>query len=192
MSDKGEEICYEPKVLGERLVGADEFNRDSDPWKGRNQEAIAHGRQVYHINAQCRTCHPSYVTQEELFGMTEKVGWGYAEMKYRSQLKKSAEIKGETILPIDFLYHPIKSLRADDSAVETRRRLFRVIGSGIQGAAMPVWKGALSDEDLWSLAYYIQDIAALRDTPQGTALRRKIDDPSQKAWTPPQRAAATP
>jgi len=158
------------KSLGERIVA------EKDPWKGKDAEAIAHGEVVYHINAQCRTCHPSYITQSTMWDMSQKVGWGYAELMYRPQLKESDAFKGVKILPIDFLYHPIKSIRADDSAEDQRDRLYRVIGAGIPGAAMPTWKGALSEEDLWSLVYYVQSVADIRDTKKGRELRASLEN----------------
>ena len=45
---------------------------------------------------------------------------------------------------------------------------------------MPQWKGALPEESLWALAYFVQTLIALRDTPAGLALRRQLD--AQPPW----------
>jgi mono/diheme cytochrome c family protein len=147
------------------------------------QRAIAKGRAVYHVNAQCRTCHPAYVTQVELWDITQEIGWGYADLKYRSELKKSDVFQDVTILPIDFLFHSIKTVAQGDDPITARARLYRAIGSGIPGAAMPTWKGALSEEDLWALTYYVQDLARIRQTPEARALRHRLD--TQAPFTPP-------
>jgi hypothetical protein len=48
---------------------------------------------------------------------------------------------------------------------------------------MPQWKGALPEESLWALVYYVQSLVALRGTPAAYELRRKLE--SQPPWTPP-------
>lgn len=166
--------------LGERILPTE------DPWKGgpeKTAEAIEHGKVVYHINAQCRTCHPSYVPQKEMWDMSQKVGWGYAELKYRSELKKSDAFAGIKILPPDFLYHEIRTVIPTDSDEEARARLYRVIGSGIPGAAMPTWKDAISEKDLWALTYYVQSLASKRDTKAAREMRAALD--GQAPFTPP-------
>ncbi|MEZ4272743.1 MAG: cytochrome c [Myxococcota bacterium] len=167
VADSAQRWSKEAK-LGERIVPTE------DPWKGRAEEAIEHGKVVYHINAQCRTCHPSYITQQEMWDLSQKVGWGYAELKYRSELKASDAFAGTKILPIDFTFHRIKTLNPSDSDEEQRSRLYRVIGAGIPGAAMPTWKDAISEEDLWGLTYYIQSLAKMRDTPKIRELRASL------------------
>src|SRR5205823_1867957 len=39
-----------------------------------------------------------------------------------------------------------------------REDLYRTIGVGIGGAAMPGWKGVLEEEKLWGLVYYVQSL----------------------------------
>ena len=57
------------------------------------------------------------------------------------------------------------------------------IGAGIGGTAMPAWKGSLSEDDLWSLALYVQSVYALKDTKDGTALRKALEN--QPAFVAP-------
>jgi mono/diheme cytochrome c family protein len=37
-----------------------------------------------------------------------------------------------------------------------------VVGAGVGGTAMPTWKGALREEDLWAVARYVEGVAAQR------------------------------
>jgi mono/diheme cytochrome c family protein len=178
VAEDGSVSCYREQKLGERIEAP------RDPWIGREEEAIETGLATYHVQAQCRKCHPAYVTEEKLWDITRGGNeWAFSKLTYRPALKTSKAFKGVTILPIDFLYHPIKNLRSDDTPVQQRALLFRLIGSGINGAAMPAWKGSLSDEQIWSLAYYIQDLYSKRGSAQAFELRHLLDN--QKAFVPP-------
>ncbi len=87
------------------------------------------------------------------------------------------------MLPPDFLFHRTKTVFDVGALVEGRRYseadqredLYRVIAAGVGGAAMPTWKGALSEENLWALAYYVQSLIRLRDTEEGRALRARLE-----------------
>ena len=52
--------------------------------------------------------------------------------------------------------------------------LFRVIGAGIPGTAMPQWFGSVSDSDLWAMAHYVQSLISATDTSAATDLRSKM------------------
>jgi mono/diheme cytochrome c family protein len=160
-----------------------------DPWKGREEEAYKLGEKIYHLSgvemdpatqqprmvmAGCIACHPSYVTGPELTALSQAVLSKPAQERERQSrpiLKESDYRVGETkisILPTDFLFHHIKN-------GATPAALFRTIAAGIDGAAMPTWKGAIKDPDLWALAHYVSRLASLRDTPAGAALRARLD-----------------
>ena len=106
---------------------------------------------------------------------------------YRSFLRDSDY--GVKILPIDFLYHDIKTLHPDDNQSEQLKQLYLTIGAGIGGTAMPAWKGSISEEDLWSLAYYVQSIYAKKDTKEAYAMREALQN--QPAFVPAQPSADT-
>ena len=129
----------------------------------------------------------------------------FAEGMYQSSLRESeypleVDDKGEMvkayqILPVDFLTQKVKTAPPVGTIVDgattytpkmQREDLYRTIGAGIGGAAMPQWKGALPEESLWALVYYVQSLVAMRDTPAATELRRKLD--SQPPWQPPATA----
>ena len=108
----------------------------------------------------------------------------FGEGRYRSTLKpteyaRETNGKGEPleqdgeaavykVPPPDFLFHkvktayPVGSMVRDENDVRSRYTeehqrtdLYRTITAGIGGAAMPTWKEALPEEDLWALAYYV-------------------------------------
>jgi hypothetical protein len=122
-----------------------------------------------------------------------------------AQMSKDAEAsivvaRKHQILPPDFLFHKVKSAYPvgiiDEGNGERRvytepmqrEDLYRTIGVGIGGAAMPGWKGVLSEEKLWGLVYYVQSLIAQRDTPAAYALRTKLE--GQPPWVAPPPANA--
>jgi mono/diheme cytochrome c family protein len=46
---------------------------------------------------------------------------------------------------------------------ERMKDMFRAIATGIGGTAMPTWKGAITDEEIWALAHYVQTLTELKD-----------------------------
>ena len=133
----------------------------ADTWQGRRAEAIAKGEEVYHGKANCHLCHPGYVDYDrmrEIRGDAE--GTEYREMLSYPALKESDyEVQGQPqkILPPDFTWHQVRS-------GTTLQDLFETIASGIKGTAMPQWKDALTDEEIWALAYYVKDLIETHQT----------------------------
>jgi len=173
------------------------------------------------IYAGCSGCHAAYVTKQEMYELSKKVtGTGVTEFRedlYRTQTRESEygleydencePTKKYQVLPPEFLYNKTKTIwpvgtvmrgepGADGSphvysAEDQRLDLYRVIAAGVGGAAMPQWKGALPEEHLWALAYYVQSLINLRDTPAAMALREKLDH--QPAFQAPgEEAPANP
>jgi len=149
----GEPIVPEPDPYGEA---------------GRD-EAIALGKKLYHALAQCNSCHPSYATYQEIYDAgVEMMGFGKADLGpelYTTELKDSDY--GVKLQPPDFTWHPVR-------AGETLDDLYRSIASGIGGTAMPMWKGALPDEQLWALTYYTKSLVDLRGTDEALALKERL------------------
>lgn len=183
-----------------------------DPWKGREAEAIAKGRVVYHVagagNAGCGSCHPSYATRKEIDAMTVAATGDHVagfvddpfhatarETQYGIVFDDAGEVAQAAMqLPPDFLINPLKTVFDVGNLVEgapytreqQREDIYRVIASGVNGAAMPQWKGALPEENLWALAYYVQSLVELRGTAKGLELKQKLEADPQ--WTPPAEA----
>jgi mono/diheme cytochrome c family protein len=123
-----------------------------DPFgPARAAEAVALGKKVYHGLAQCWTCHPAYATRSEMtFAARELRHVEIVDLRgdlYAPVLKDSEyHVK---ILPPDFTRMPLRSVRPGHELED----LYRVIGAGVGGTAMPQWQGQLPEEQLWAMAY---------------------------------------
>lgn len=177
-----------------------EVEVSEDPWEGRELEAIAKGEAVYHVagagHAGCGSCHPAYVSKKRLSALYEQVNGAplenFAEAPFRAQLRDTEygvrfDAAGEPeqmhrILPTDFLFKPVKRVRPVNSVVDgkpytaqmQRHDLYVVIAGGIGGAAMPMWKGALPEENLWALVYYVQSLVEKRSTTEAMRIRQAL------------------
>jgi mono/diheme cytochrome c family protein len=159
-----------------------------DPWVGREAEAAAVGEKLYHLAgvemdpathqpravlAGCNVCHPSYLTHDELGALGRKVLGRATEPRphsHRPERKESEYRVRDTVisfLPTDFLHHTVKNGSSPEA-------LFRTIAAGIGGTAMPTWKGAVRDQDLWALSHYVARLIGMRDTPQAAGLQAKL------------------
>ncbi len=130
-------------------VSADPFIEEGEAGV---KQAVALGAEVYHGLATCWTCHRAYATEDQvkdfLAKFTKPPSW-------RPDADKKSEPKedkfGQMTMPTDFLQDPLKS----GASLEN---LYRVIGMGIAGTAMPTWKGQLEEEQLWAMAYYVRSL----------------------------------
>ncbi|MCP3137253.1 c-type cytochrome [Pyxidicoccus xibeiensis] len=171
-----------------------------DPWKGREAEAVERGRVAYHVsgggNAGCASCHVAYLPRAELAALMEKSLGRKVDLSkvdpYTAQPRESehpleVDAQGEPtllgkVLPPDFLFHRLRTVWPEGDKVEgtpytaerQREDLYRVITAGVGGAAMPTWKGAIPEENLWALAYYVQSLARLRDTDEARELKARL------------------
>ncbi|MEO6324568.1 MAG: c-type cytochrome [Thermoanaerobaculia bacterium] len=140
-----------------------------DPWgPARKQEAVVRGMKVYHGLAQCLSCHPAYEPIETINAASLELAKREAQLRpdaYHAQLKESDY--GVKIMPPDFTRDPIRS---GDQLPD----IYRTVASGIGGTAMPSWKGALPEEDLWAMAYYVRSLIDLRETPDAGPRRERL------------------
>ncbi|HEV8337595.1 MAG TPA: c-type cytochrome [Candidatus Polarisedimenticolia bacterium] len=128
-----------------------------DPYRSGGPEAarqaVARGREVYHVVATCWQCHAAYASPEEVDLMAKARDAG--PVKLRAQAEQPATIidaRGRRIATPDFRKSPMKN---GSSLVD----LYKTIGAGIGGTAMPSWKDALEEKDLWALTYYVKSLA---------------------------------
>jgi hypothetical protein len=132
--------------------------------------------------ARCQGCHPAYAPRSFIFEATRQLtGEGAADFRddmYRPELKESDF--GVTILPPDFTFHEVRSIRPEHRLED----LHRVISAGVGGTAMPTWHGALPEEDLWALVHFVDSLIAIRGTEAG---RRWRDEnvAADQGWRPP-------
>ena len=162
----------------------------ADPWgPERASAAIERGGKVYHVVAQCSSCHPAYETRQLIDQASQELnGKGVASFQndlYAAQAKDSdyfdrgsAAADGGSVrlklLAPDFLFNELRSVRDLADPASASADLYRIIAAGIGGTAMPQWQGALPESDLWALVYYVRSLALLRDTSGARVLREKL------------------
>jgi mono/diheme cytochrome c family protein len=146
-----------------------------DPWAGREADAVARGRKVYHGLAQCLSCHPAYASRSEISAFAKELtGSETAEFRddmYGAMLTDSEF--GVKLLPPDFLRSELRSVRPD----HRKEDLYRVIASGVGGTAMPTWKGSLPEEEIWALVHFVDSLVAAK----GTAVPRQLRHANEAA-----------
>ncbi|HLT28934.1 MAG TPA: cytochrome c, partial [Myxococcaceae bacterium] len=193
---------WREEPVGERL------SISADPWAGREEEAVRRGEAVYHVvgagHAGCSTCHAAYLPHARLAELTEEATGrrprAFAPDLYQPTPRPSdyartldAEGQATETVPVivpDFLSDRLKTVwplgRLPDGtqydAQMQREDLYRVIAGGVGGTSMPTWKGALSEEDLWALSWYVQSLVQQRGTPEAEAHMRSLA--SQPEWIP--------
>jgi mono/diheme cytochrome c family protein len=144
-----------------------------DPWGvAKKNEAIARGKLVYHGFAQCLLCHPAYASQDEVNEAslaTTKRPATLRDDPFHAQMTPSEF--GPDLMPPDFTRDPIR-------AGETLPDLYRTIASGVGGTAMPSWKGAMPEGDIWALAYYVRSLAGMRGTVEAEHLKGALTVPA--------------
>jgi len=153
-----------------------------DPWQGKDAAAVDRGRAVYHALAQCLGCHPAFAPKRYIYEATQQLkGKGTTKFRqdmYGSELTKSEY--GVKLLPPDFTRTDLRSVRPEHQLED----LYRVIVSGVGGTAMPTWRGALPEEDLWALVHFVNSLVKMKGTDAPRRLRTEwqADD---AVWSPP-------
>jgi mono/diheme cytochrome c family protein len=151
----------------------------ADPYGlAREQFAVEKGKMVYHVVANCQTCHRAYVTKDELNNLSvknngEKIKDFDPEM-YKLKLQESEyyfhDSKERLVkyLPPDFTWHEIRSAQ---SVEEIYNRLV----AGVTGSGMPIWKGVIKDDEIWAVAYYVKSLMNIKNTEQRKTLMDTLD-----------------
>jgi len=173
----------------------------ADPFgEAKKAEAIELGKKLYHAKAQCSGCHPSFVTHEELNKITkEMTGTGQADFSPEMYLSQQKETEyclewkpgwkkiderecalPYKILPPNFTRDTLRTVHRGTELHD----LYMTIASGIGGANMPTWKGALKEEELWGLAYYVRSLVMMRDKEEAAQLASMLNDPKNMSWKP--------
>jgi mono/diheme cytochrome c family protein len=154
-----------------------------DPWQSKEGPAVERGRALYHGMANCLSCHPAYAPKRYIYEVSKQLtGRGATDFRndmYGSELTKSEY--GVKLLPPDFTRVELRSIRPPDHQLED---LYRVIASGVGGTAMPTWRGALPEEDLWSLVHFVDSLVKLKGTDTPRRLRAQWQA-ENAAWKPP-------
>ncbi len=127
----------------------------------RAAEAIAKGADLYAHKAQCLTCHAAYdgngnVTAPAKLKPTDFCLAWKPGARTLDERECALPVK---VLPPDFTRDPLRTIYRGSELAD----LYRIIAAGISGSNMPTWKGALPDDDIWALAYYVH---SLQPTPK--------------------------
>jgi mono/diheme cytochrome c family protein len=135
------------------------ISRARDPWQGREAEAQERGERIYHATAQCFTCHPGYLSREEMVRVVfAQSGMQISASDLRPELDEAVVQTtdwGTRVMPTDFRGATLKS---GNSVPD----VYRTIAAGVGGTSMPAWQGVLPEEDLWALAHYVQGLTVRR------------------------------
>ncbi len=168
-----------------------------DPYRAVTDKsaARARGEAVYHGFATCWTCHPAYVPESRINDHLATFG-NMRRETFRPLLSQGvgkATSEGDFIYPPDFLRDFTRSGATLDD-------LYRVIGAGITGTAMPTWIDSIDlpgdgpddpplvqPSDIWAMAYYVEDLLARRPQKLQPGAYEIRDQPReiQPAGTPP-------
>jgi len=136
---------------GARIAVSEDPYRSGGPEAARR--AVARGREVYHVVATCWQCHATYARQEEVDAMAKaNDAWPVRLRAKAAEPVTITDAWGRRIETPDFR----KSRMKNGSSLLD---LYRTIGAGIGGTAMPSWKDALEEKDLWALTYYVKSLA---------------------------------
>ncbi|MBY0515950.1 MAG: c-type cytochrome [Bacteriovoracaceae bacterium] len=144
------------KTLGTKIEAT------PDPYgPGKKAEAIARGAKVYHIVAQCTTCHRAYASKSDISNWNKEIN-GSPIASFDSNLYELKPQDSEydyKVIPPDFTYHPLRSIFSTEDIYQ--RLLYGVSGSG-----MPGWKDVVADDDIWALTYYVESLRELKSNTQ--------------------------
>jgi mono/diheme cytochrome c family protein len=140
-----------------------------DPWgDARKAEAVTRGMKVYHGLAQCLSCHPAYESKETVEAASMELSRREATLRpdpYHAEMKESDY--GVKIMPPDFTRDHVRS-------GEALTDIYRTIASGIGGTAMPTWKGALPDDDIWAMSYYVRSLIEIKGSREADDRRDRL------------------
>jgi len=149
------------KKLGDKIVIT------KDPYGDAHKEsAIQRGKEVYHVVAQCWTCHRAYVSHAEFNEMSQKIN-NKPVTEFDPEMfhiKLQPNDYGYSSLPPEFTYDAVRSAK-------TVEELYVRLSAGVGGTAMPSWKGTLQDDEIWAVAHYVK---YLMDMKTNTATRTKL------------------
>lgn len=151
------------KELGEKIeITKDPFGL------ARKSAAIKMGREVYHVVANCQSCHRGYVTAGEFSEMTKRLTDEDGEIDEEFYKIKPQESDHEYLtIPPDFTWHEIRS-------AQTVEDLYLRLAAGVGGTSMPSWKGTIEDEEIWAVAHYVRHLMDMRNTPKRDELIKKL------------------
>jgi mono/diheme cytochrome c family protein len=153
------------KKLGEVIVAG------KDPYGDAHKEsAIQRGKEVFHVVAQCWTCHRAYASHAEMSQFSQKInGTPMTEFDpdmYHVKLQPSDY--DYATMPPEFTYDQVRSAL-------TVEELYVRINAGVGGTAMASWKGVLQDDEIWAVAHYVKSLMDMKRTPERAKFLENIE-----------------
>lgn len=137
----------------------------------RKSSAIEQGKLVYHMTANCQSCHRAYVSHDEFSQLSVKAGYGkvtdFDPTMYQSKPQESDH--GYLTIPPDFTWHEMRSVYSVED-------MYLRLAAGVGGTAMPAWKDTITDQEIWAVAYYVMSLQELKNTPARSEFMQKIKD----------------
>lgn len=153
------------KKLGTAIVlGKDPYG------EAHKQSAILRGKEIFHIGAQCWSCHRAYVSHSELSQMSKKIN-GSPITDFDSEMyhvKIQPSDYGYSSMPPEYTYDEVRS-------AETVEELYIRLNAGVGGTAMASWKDVLQDDEIWAVAHYVKSLMDLKRTPERKILLDEIE-----------------
>ena len=148
---------------GKDKVPGTKYELPADPFGDvYRHQAIEKGKRVYHITAACIQCHRGYETKENMSKYNVEINKvplkpeEFAADLYAVKLQDGDY--NYKIVPPDFTFHELRTITDVPSIVQ--RLMY-----GVNGSGMPGWKDVVTDQELWALAYYVQSLRDIKDTP---------------------------
>jgi mono/diheme cytochrome c family protein len=153
---------FAPQVWegGDKTLGT-KFEIPKDPFGDTYRHiAIEKGKKVYHITAACTQCHRGYESKENISKFNQEINKApLLAQDFSADLYQVKPQDGDynyKVVPPDFTYHPLRSIKDVESIVV--RLMY-----GVNGSGMPGWKDVVTDEELWALAYYVDHLRGFKD-----------------------------
>jgi mono/diheme cytochrome c family protein len=159
-------------VGGNKELGT-KVEATKDPYgPERRAQAIKDGAKVYHVVAQCTTCHRAYETKAQVNAWNREIGaaaMSFDENYY--QVKPQDSEYGYKVIPPDFTYHAMRTYHGGKLDIYNR------LVYGVSGSGMPGWKDVVSDDELWALTYYVESLSELKnDIKARTEFMRRLEN----------------
>jgi mono/diheme cytochrome c family protein len=152
------------KKLGDDIVAG------KNPYgEAHKESAIQRGKEVYHVVAQCWTCHQAYISKAEFSQISQKINnepiTEFDPDMYHVKLQPSDY--GVLGMPPEFTYDYVRS-------ATTVEELYVRLNAGVGGASMASWKGVLQDDEIWAVAHYVKSLMEVKGTPARKLLMEEI------------------
>lgn len=158
------------KTVGERIVVT------KDPYgMAHKAAAIEKGKEVYHMVANCQSCHTGYVSHAELSKMNQKY---YNEpLTYFDETLYAAKPQESeynyAAIPPDFTWNFVRSAK-------TVEEIYVRLVAGVAGTSMPSWKDTIADDEIWAVAHYVRSLMDLKESPKREEFFKAIRDENAK------------